>query len=115
MQSRSSEAEPLLRQCLAICQNVALDDWGRYYTMSLLGGSLLDQGRYAEAEPLVVGGHEGMKVRESRILVPDRSRLLEAAVRVVHLYEAWGKPAQAAAWKRKLGLTDLPADVFANP
>ena len=82
--------------------------------MSLLGGSLLGQGRYAEAEPLVVQGYEGMKARESRIAVPFRSRLREAAERVIRLYEAWGKPEQAAAWKQKLGLGDLPADVFAR-
>ena len=80
--------------------------------MSLLGGALLGQGRYAEAEPLVVAGYEGMKAREARIAVPERSRLREAAERVVRLYEAWGKPEQAAAWKAKLGMPDLPADVF---
>jgi FtsP/CotA-like multicopper oxidase with cupredoxin domain len=30
-------------------------------------------------------------------------------------YEAWGKPGKAAEWKAKLGLADLPADVFARP
>jgi hypothetical protein len=34
---------------------------------------------------------------------------------VVRLYEAWGKATQADAWKRKLGLADLPTDVFATP
>ena len=91
------------------------DDWSRFNTMSQLGGSLLGQGRYAEAEPLVVPGYEGMKAREAKIPAPGKPRLAEAAVRVVRLYEAWGKPEQAAAWKAKLGLTDLPADVFARP
>jgi hypothetical protein len=81
--------------------------------MSLLGGALLDQGRYAEAEPLIVQGYEGMKAREARIFVPERRRLLEAAMQVVRLYEAWGKTYQAAAWKTKLGMPDLPKDVFA--
>jgi hypothetical protein len=34
---------------------------------------------------------------------------------VVRLYEAWHQPDRAAAWKARLGLTDLPADVFARP
>jgi hypothetical protein len=34
---------------------------------------------------------------------------------VVRLYETWGKPKQAKAWKERLGLADLPADVFAKP
>jgi hypothetical protein len=49
------------------------------------------------------------------MFVPDRPGLLEAAVRVSHLYEVWGKPDQAAVWKQRLGLADLPADVFARP
>jgi hypothetical protein len=28
----------------------------------------------------------------------------------VHLYEDWGQPEQAMAWKAKLGMLDLPAD-----
>jgi hypothetical protein len=33
----------------------------------------------------------------------------------VCLYEGWGKPVEAEAWRRKLGLADLPADLFAAP
>ena len=35
--------------------------------------------------------------------------------RVVRLYKAWGRPDQAAEWAAKLGLADLPEDVFARP
>jgi tetratricopeptide (TPR) repeat protein/tRNA A-37 threonylcarbamoyl transferase component Bud32 len=115
MQSRCSEAEPPLREALEIRAKAMPDDWRRYDAMSLLGESLLGQGNIAEAEPLVVSGYEGMKQDESRIIVPDRSRLREAATRVIVLYEIWGKPEQATAWKAKLGMHDLPADVFAAP
>jgi hypothetical protein len=81
--------------------------------MSLMGGALLGQGRHAEAEPLIIGGYEGMKAREARIPEPERSRLRAAAERVVRLYEGWGRPDQAAAWKDKLGMADLPAEAFA--
>jgi eukaryotic-like serine/threonine-protein kinase len=111
-QSRWSEAEPLLREGLSIRDEAAPDDWRRYDAMSLVGGSLLGQGRYADAEPRVIAGYEGMKTRESRIAVPERSRLLEAAERVVRLYEQWNKPEQATLWKAKLRMRDLPADVF---
>jgi serine/threonine protein kinase/type II secretory pathway pseudopilin PulG len=112
--SRWSEAEPLLREALAIRAKAARDDWEHYDAMSLLGSALLGQVRFAEAEALIVSGYEGMKAREARIYVPDRPRLLEAAERVVRLYEEWAKPDQAAAWKIKLGLPDLPRDVFAK-
>ncbi len=71
--------------------------------------------RYAEAEPLIVQGYEEIKAREARITAPCKPYLTQAAERVVWLYVAWGKPGQAAAWKVKLGLDDLPANVFATP
>jgi tetratricopeptide (TPR) repeat protein len=114
-QARGSEAEPLLRECLTIREKVTPDDWRRYDAMSLLGGALLAQGRYAQAEPLVVAGYERMKAREDRIAVPERPCLLEAAERVIRLYEEWGQPDQATRWKAKLAVPDLPADVFAQP
>jgi eukaryotic-like serine/threonine-protein kinase len=114
-QARWSEAEPLLREALAIREKSTPDDWRRYDAMSLLGGALLGQGRHTDAEPLVMQGYEGMKAREPRITVSERASLREAAERVVHLYESWGRPEEAAAWKTKVGMPDLPADVFARP
>ena len=64
--ARWAEAEPPLRESLAIHGKLAPDDWRRYDAMSLLGGSLLGQGRHAEAEPLVLAGYEGMKARMRR-------------------------------------------------
>lgn len=59
--------------------------------------------------------NEGPKDCAAKVLRTATPRLSEVASRVVRLYEAWGKPEQAAAWKAKLGLADLPADVFARP
>jgi serine/threonine protein kinase len=114
-QSKWSEAEPLLREGLAIRAKAAPDDWTRFDAMSLLGEAVLGQGRYDEAEPLVVQGYEGLKARAAKIPAPDKPRLREAADRLVRLYESWGKPEQVAAWKARLGLADLPKDVFIRP
>jgi eukaryotic-like serine/threonine-protein kinase len=114
-QERGSAAEPILRESLAIFAEAAPDGWRRYDAASMLGGALLGQGRYAEAEPLIVPGYEGMNARQAKIQAAGKHLLAEATVRVVRLYEAWGKPAQAVAWKEKLGLIDLPTDVFAMP
>jgi hypothetical protein len=78
-------------------------------------GSLLGQKKFAEAEPLLLRGYEGMKAREKTIPSLDKVRLREAAERVIRLYEEWGKFDQAAVWKTKLVMPDLPADVFATP
>jgi serine/threonine protein kinase len=114
-QAKSSEAEPLLRICLAIPEKAIPDDWRRFWAMSLLGGSLLDQGKYVEAEPLVVAGYEGLKAREAKIPAVSKPRLLDAAGQGVRLYKAWGKPEQARSWAEKAVPAALPADVFARP
>ena len=67
----------------------------------MLGGSLLGQKKYAEAEPLIVSGYEGMKARQTKIPPPGKPRFTEAAERVVKLYEAWGKKDEAARWRAK--------------
>ena len=79
-----------------------------------LGGSLLGQGKFAEAESLIRSGYEGLNARQTKIPAAGKPRLPEAADRVVRLYEAWGKPDRARAWAAKLGLADLPANVFAS-
>ena len=56
-----------------------------------------------------------MKAREATIPSPGRPCLPEAAERVIRPYQARGKPEKATVWKAKLGLIDLPSDVFARP
>ena len=97
-----TEAEAILRECLAIREKVQPDEWTTFNTRSLLGGSLLGQKKYAEAEPLIVSGYEGMKAREARIPPPGMPRFTDASERVVKLYEAWGKPDKAAEWRAKV-------------
>ena len=101
-QGKWAAAEPVLRECLAIREKSQPDEWTTFNTRSLLGGSLLGQKKYAEAEPLILSGYEGMKAREAKIPPPGKPRLTEAAERVVKLYEAWGKKDDAAKWRAKL-------------
>ena len=114
-QGKFAEAEPVLRRSLAIRETKLPDDWSTFNAMSMLGGSLLGQKRYIEAEPVLVRGYDGMKDRESKIPSQNKIRPPEAAERIVALYDAWGKPAEAAAWRAKLARPSemLPADVFA--
>jgi tetratricopeptide (TPR) repeat protein len=110
------EAEPILRECLTIREKRQPHEWSTFNTRSQLGGSLLGQGRFAEAEPLILSGYEGMKAGENKIPAPGKPRLPEAADRVVRLYEAWGKEEAATQWRARLGrhASDLPLDVFAR-
>ena len=72
--------------------------------MILLGDCLASGQKYADAEPLLRQGYEGMK--QARPRSPDtKDRLTEAVERLVQLYEATGKPAEAAEWQAKLKAT----------
>jgi tetratricopeptide (TPR) repeat protein len=101
-QKRVPEAERLLGECLTIREKKLPDDWVTYSTRSVLGGYLLSEHKYAEAEPLLLSGYNEMKARESRIPPPSRARLTEAGERIVQLYKAWRQPEKAKEWRAKL-------------
>ena len=71
--------------------------------------ALLGQKRYAEAEPLLVAGYEGMGRQLPKIPPRFRGRLPEAADRLVDLYAAWGKPDEAARWRAERAKYPPPA------
>jgi serine/threonine protein kinase len=96
------EAESILRECVAIRQEHSPDHARTFNARSMLGGSLLGQKKYTEAEPLLVQGYEGMKQRESTIPAQNRGLLVDALERLVELYDAWEKPDKAAPWRTKL-------------
>jgi tetratricopeptide (TPR) repeat protein len=95
------EAEPYLRECLAIRGRVQPHSWLYFNTQSHLGACLLGQKKYAEAEPLLLRGCEGLKQRERQITVGNEVHLTEALERLVQLYDAWGKPDEAATSRKE--------------
>jgi tetratricopeptide (TPR) repeat protein len=97
-QRRYAEAEPVLRECLALREQKLPDHWNRSNAASMLGEALLGQGRPAEAEPLLLRGYADLKRRESRIPDPGKIRLAQAAERLVRLYESTRRPERARAW-----------------
>jgi hypothetical protein len=67
----------------------------------MLGGCLLGQKQYAEAEPLLTAGYEGLRAR-AKAIPPDRAAcLIEALERLVALYEATDKKDEAARWRKE--------------
>jgi serine/threonine protein kinase/Tfp pilus assembly protein PilF len=102
MEEKFEEAEPLIRECLAIREEKSPDDWLTFSAQRMLGSSLLGQRRYAEAEPLLLCGYEGMEQREANIPGGARGRLREALQALAELYEVQGHVALAAEWKKKL-------------
>jgi tetratricopeptide (TPR) repeat protein len=102
-EGKLAEAEPLVRECLSIRERRIPDQWRVFSTRSLLGGILLARRQYAEAEPLLVSGYEGMRQREEKISADGKMHPKEALERLVQLYEATGQPEKAAEYKQKLG------------
>src|SRR5262249_51824350 len=102
LQKKWGDAEPLLRESLAVRQKKEPDDWRTFNAKAMLGGTFLGQGRYVEAEPLLLEGYEGMKARAAKIPVESQERPTEAIERLVALYEANANRGAAAKWRREL-------------
>jgi hypothetical protein len=106
-QKKWTDAEAALRESLAIRQKKEPDAWTTFNTQSMLGQALLGQKKYADAEPLLVHGYEGMQQRVAKMPPQSKARLTEALDRLVQLYEATGKKTEADQWRKKL--SDTPA------
>jgi tetratricopeptide (TPR) repeat protein len=98
----SSQLVRLLEYYSALGEKFQPDAWETFNTRSLLGGALLAQQKYADAEPLLLAGYEGLKQREKMIQPPDLVCIPEAIERLVQLYEATGRKDEAAKWRKEL-------------
>lgn len=98
-QQRWTEAETHLRECLAIREKTQPEEWNTFNTRSALGGSLLGQKKYVEAEPLLLAGYEGLKARETTIPEPGVVRLPEAIDRLINFYTATDRPDEVQKWQ----------------
>jgi tetratricopeptide (TPR) repeat protein len=116
---RAKSGEPFLREGIKICRKkLPRGDWFTADAESLLGGCLLAQGCYEAAEPLLLHGYQGLQAAAGTPPLTDSwpircmlslhdspgappARILRALDRVIELYDAWGKPDQAAKWRAK--------------
>jgi tetratricopeptide (TPR) repeat protein len=99
-QRKYAEAEALLREAMNGAGNQNSQIWDTFDRQSLLGASLLGQGRFAEAEPLLIAGYQGLHKLSPAISVD--ANLPEAGQRLVQLYSAWAKPEKSSQWRSQL-------------
>jgi hypothetical protein len=88
-----------------------------FNTQSMLGGALLGQKKYAEAEPLLLKGYEGMKEREVKIPKTGGTelRIPEALDRLIELYTATNKPEEAKKYRDLRAKYPPPKEVAPMP
>jgi len=108
----AAESEPLLRECHAIREQMHPtghpEQWRMHNVAIWLGAAITAQGRFAEAEPILMAAYEGIDPPRHAL-----SRKRAAIEEIVRLYDAWhaaepqgGYDAKAAQWRSRLAEHD---------
>src|SRR4029450_3133990 len=79
------------------------------------GEALMDIGAYAEAEPLLLLRYRGLRLARARDPHDVDPRLRDAGARLAEFYDAWGKPDEAAKWRKELEAPGTPRHAEPTP
>jgi non-specific serine/threonine protein kinase/serine/threonine-protein kinase len=101
-QKKYAEAEKPLREAVTICEQKHPKTWERFHATSLLGAVFAAQKKFADAEPLLISGYEGLKRHRSPDHADGRPLMTDALERLVQLYDAWDEKDKADEWRKKL-------------
>jgi tetratricopeptide (TPR) repeat protein len=96
------ETEPLLREALDIREKKAPNSPSTFNARSKLGGILAAEKKFAEAEPLLLSGYEGIKRRESQAPAGERPEVKRPLERLIQFYQAISQPEKAMPWQQRL-------------
>ena len=106
-----TDAEPLARECVQIRAAKMPDTWLHSNAQSLLGGALVGQQKYAEAESLLLQAFEGLDLHKAEVPPNAHQRHIKATLdRLIQLYESTNRPDEVLRWKAK-----LPENVAKQP
>jgi tetratricopeptide (TPR) repeat protein len=83
LQKKWPDAESLLRDSLAIREELEPRSWATANTKSLLGSALLWQDKHADAERILIAGYEGLKADEQAIPRSARRTLPHAIQQLI--------------------------------
>jgi non-specific serine/threonine protein kinase/serine/threonine-protein kinase len=95
-QGEANLAEPCFREAAEIRHQVLQGHWLTASVDSLVGACLVARGEYAQAEPLLLKGYQGLRAAKGA----PAMRQQQARDSIIKLYEAWQKPEKAAEWKK---------------
>lgn len=111
-QDRLPEALGEFDRALAAAQEVLRPDDPLYATIRVHHGKCLTAlERFAEAEEQLRAGYESLR----DVLGPSHERTLLAVEYLANLHDAWDRPDDAAAWRRKLSDASDSAAVSDQP
>jgi serine/threonine protein kinase/tetratricopeptide (TPR) repeat protein len=96
-EGKIAEAEADAREAAAIFHAKSPKHWRSADADSLLGGCFVAQGKFQEAEPLLLKSYPILKADSG----DGAKHAEEARQRIVDLYTAWGKPEKAAEFRAK--------------
>jgi eukaryotic-like serine/threonine-protein kinase len=107
-----NESEKHERQAIAVYQkSLKPAHWIIHRSRRELGACLIKLKRYREAEEELLAAHAGLKAA-----MGDQHERTQRAVRfLVDLYEAWGKPGQAEAYRALLQGKEKTSTPSKNP
>jgi len=114
-QKNWSDAEAHLQECVPIQEMNWPAGWHVFDTRSLLGEALLHRKKYAEAEPLLVKGYEGLKKMEKFLEPRDEPRVREALDRLIELYTATNKLDEVKTRRAERAKYPMPKEVAPLP
>jgi tetratricopeptide (TPR) repeat protein len=102
-QSKFAEAEPFLRESLRIRKENQPENEITHVAQGWLGLALLGQKRFEEAERVLVQDYQELRLQNEQQPSASIARTLkDVGQHLVHLYDAWGKSAQADEWRKKI-------------
>jgi hypothetical protein len=102
-QGRLADAETTFREALNGMVRTSPESWERFNGAAMLGATLAEQKRFAEAEPLLISGYEGM--RTSKPVNPNafsRFSPEDVGAAILKLYADWGRVESRAEWEGRL-------------
>ena len=109
-----SKAEVLLRECFDLLSEEDPNAWRTFETMSLLGASVLEQGRYEEAKPILTSSLQGLKTHANEIPASQRkSQFARIITWLIELAEAEENEKDLEKWnaaRKELEVTHSESD-----
>ena len=101
-QGRYEEAEPLYKAILETQRRLGIQYEKVLRQLVGLADLYVEQARYGEAESLLLQQFQS----RGKQFGPEHPHTLDSLRDLVHLYEAWPKPNEAAKWRAKLPPTE---------